>query len=173
MLLNSILKYQNNKRQDLIHKLLPNSTHRFRPAKIASLWAIVMCCTRATWTKFVSCISELGLQCFFQNWSHTIGPLLWWQLIFDDYQFWSGQYCWNRYQRQCSIQTCLAFFLQIFLWLFYFHHFFKYFYCIFPSILTLGTQYPQNRDIWKRPVVRHLKMKSEHFWSPVWVLETK
>ena len=162
---------QNNKKQELIHKLLPNSTHRFRPAKIASLWAVVMRCTRATWTKFVSCISELGLQCFFQNWSHT------WLDHFcgnnwNNYQFWSGQYCWNRYQRQCSIQTCLAFFLQIFLWLFYFHHFFKYFYCIFPSILTLGTQYPQNRDILKRPVVRHLKMKSEHFWSHVWVMET-
>jgi len=112
------------------------------------------------WTWFSVFLSKLV--------THTI---LWWQLIFD-YQFWSGQYCWNRYQRQCSIQTCLAFY-QILLWLFEFHLFFKYFYCDFPSILTLGTQYPQNRDIWKRPVVRHLNMKSEHFWSPVWVLETK
>ena len=99
---------QNNKKQELIHKLLPNSTYRFRPAKIASLWAVVMRCTRATWTKFVN-IPELGLQCFFQNWSHTrldhfCGN------NWNNYQFWSGQYCWNRYQRQCSIQTCLSFF---------------------------------------------------------------
>ena len=128
-----------------------------------------MCCTRATWTKFVTCTSELGPQCFFQNWSHT-------RFCCDNW------YSITNFEVDSIVETDTSVsavfkpvwhFCQIFLWLFYFHHFFEYFYCIFPSILTLGTQYPQNRDIWKRPVVRHLKMKSEHFWSPVWFLETK